>query len=286
MGWSVTKELERWLVSRDASIRWVEPATYATRVVASGDRLWPCRPQSAATVLARANAALKSRIASLPILPAITGDPPEVDHDDPLGKAEEVLESAAGVDNARAVVRTVTGMLAGRFDVMLSLPSPLALLRRFGLAADVVPSLDDLDDAAVALSGVVRALGEFDLAGVVLATPADSVQAAIECESLESIVGSVHHQRRVVALRLEGSATEADFSGADIDVMLRPNLPPSAFATVAAEAATRIGGGLDAAFWMGEDFPDDAHDLLYYGDAPANMAPEQILARLDSLHIG
>lgn len=282
----MSKILEQWIEAHDSSIRWIEPAAYAAQVVADGDETWPCRPQSAASVLARASGALKSQVASLDILPALTIGMPDPDPDDPIGAAENALDGAAALDNARAVVRAVTGTLAGRFDVMLRLPSPLALLRRFGLPAGAVPTLDSLDDAAVALAGVVRTLAEFDLSGVVLATPADVALAADECESLASIVGSVHHQRRIVALRLEATATVEDFADAGADVMLCPNLTPAALAAAAGQPGIRIGGGLGAAFWAGEDFPASARGLLYYGDTPEGMAPERILARIDSLRVG
>ncbi|TBR73796.1 MAG: hypothetical protein EPN72_05060 [Nevskiaceae bacterium] len=277
--------LEQWIETRNSSVRWIEPAAYAAQVVAGGDETWPCRPQSAAQVLARANEALKSQVASLDILPVLTTGAPKPDPDDSVGAAEDALGAAAALDNARAVVRAVTGTLAGRFDVMLRLPSPLALLRRFGMPVDAVPALDDLDDAAVALAGVIRALAEFDLTGVVLATPVDEGLATDECGSLESIVGSVHHQRRIVALRLEGAATAVDFVDSDVDLMLCPNLAPVALVAAAGRPGVRMGGGLGTVFWAGGDFPSPTRGLLYYGDAPEGMAPEKILARLDSLRV-
>lgn len=275
--------LQGWLAASEADLRWIEPGGYATRSYAGGDAGWMAEPQKAASVLGQANAALQSQILSVDILPALADSGLIADADDPLAAAENTLESEPATDNVRAVVQAVTRTLAAQVGVVLRLPSPLTLLQTCGATSENPPSADDLDDAADLLTGMIRQLSDFDLAGLMLATAADGEQAGDDCDSAASILAAARHYRWPAVLRLDGNATPASVADADIDAVLLSRSAPADLAAGLSEHGGHVGGGLGPAFWNGEDFPAMPAGTLYYGDAPGDVEPEQILERLRTL---
>ena len=278
----VTGALKHWVDNRDAALRWIEPDGYAARAFAGGDPAWMAEPQTAVSTLAQANSALGSRVLSIDVVPAILAAAP-AETGDPLDVADAVLSDAAGLANAQAVAKAAEHTLGGRVDLVLRLPSPHALLRRFAENGVLSPSFDDLDDAAMLLANVARGFADFGFAGLLLASDVGAEHAEAEFAALDSVLGTVRHYRWLSLLRLDGDLDPAAAVAADVDVILLPNRRPAVFNDDCGLEGRRVGGGLSAEFWNGEDFSAVSPDTLYYGDAPADIEPEAVLARVRAL---
>ncbi|MES1943659.1 hypothetical protein PC39_06079 [Salinisphaera sp. PC39] len=263
-------------------MRWIEPDGYATRAFAGGDPAWMAEPQTAVSTLAQANSALGSRVLSVDMLPAFLAAA-AVEAGDPLDVADAVLSDEAGLANAQAVAKAAEHTLAGQVELVLRLPSPYALLRRFAENGVFSPSFDDLDDAAMLLANAVRGFADFNFAGLLLATDVDEDHAEDEFAALDSVLGTVRHYRWLSLLRLDGDLDPSSSAAADVDVILLPHRRPAVFHEDCGLEGRRVGGGLSAEFWEGADFGTVSPDTLYYGDAPADIEPEAVLARVRTL---
>ncbi len=262
-----------------APLRWIEPNGYATQAFAGGKQDWQAQAQSCSSVLAQANSALKSQVLSLDIEPALFLDAPAADAKNALSIAETVLGSDGPANRALQVAKAVEQTLSNQIDLVLRLPSPAALLHRCGVAADAQIDFDDLDDAAVALAGLVRKFSECKISGLMLATDISAAGAEDEFDTLGAIVSTAKHYRWVTALRIDGAVDAATAAKSGVDFALFPNAGPGAFAQGWSQDSVRLGGGLSHAFWRGEDFAEIPDNALLYGDAPGDIAPEQVLER-------
>lgn len=278
----VTGALKHWVDNRDTALRWIEPDGYATRAFAGGDPAWMAEPQTAVSTLAQANSALGSRVLSLDVMPAILAAV-SAEAGDPLDVADAVLADEAGLANAQAVAKAAEHTLGGQVDLVLRLPSPHALLRRFAENGAFSPSFDDLDDAAMLLANAARGFADFGFAGLLLVTDVDRGRAEDEFAALDSVLGTVRHYRWLSLLRLDGDLDPAAAGAADVDVILLPHRRPAVFHDDCGLEGRRVGGGLSVEFWNGEDFGPVPPDTLYYGDAPADIEPEAVLARVRTL---
>lgn len=281
----MTASLKDWLENADAALRWIEPDGYATRAYAGGDANWMAEAQTAVSTLAQANSALGSRVLSLDVVPALLqGEAPAADGADPLAAAEAALGADdAGVERARGVAKAAEHTLGGRVDLVLRLPSPSALLRMFGAAPGGALTFDDLDDAAMLLANVARRFSDYRFAGLMLAMDGTGAYTEDEFEALDSILSTVRHYRWLSILRVDACPEPESLAAADVDVLLLPGCPPSRLAGEWRNGTRRLGGGLSREFWSGEDFVSVEPGALYYGDAPGDTEPEQLLERLRAL---
>lgn len=276
----MSKYLRPLLESGAGTVRWIEPNGYATRAYAGGNAGWAAEAQTCAATLAQANSVLKSQVLGVDLAPALFAGA-AAPAGEPLDYVEQTLDAQAGRERALQVVKAVEHSLADRVDLMLQLPSPAALLRRGGAAGGL--SLDDLDDSAAALANFVRSFSECRVVGLMLNTDADEDGGADEMDVLGPILGAARHYRWLAALRIDGGLAVETAAGSGVDLLLLPKAAPSDFASGWALGDCRLGGGLSGSFWQGENFPAVTEGALHYGDAPAEVAPEQILARLRDL---
>lgn len=279
----MNRTLKDWLQDAEGVLRWIEPNGYATRAYAGGDPAWMAEPQTAAATLAQANMALGSQVITLDMMPALLGGAePAGDPEAPLAAAENALEAAAAVERARGVAKAAEHTLGSRVELVLRLPSPSALLRLFGADPAAELPFDDLDDAAMLLANLVRKFSDYGFAGLMLATDTATDE---EFEAMDSVLSTIRHYRWLSLLRMDGAVETEAAAGADVDVVLLPDCPPSRFASEGdwRSSGRRVGGGLSAEFWAGEGFGSAQAGALYYGDAPGGTEPETILERVRTL---
>lgn len=279
----MTSMLKEWLQNAGGALRWIEPDGYATRAYAGGDGNWMVEPQSAASTLAQANGALGSQVLSVDVMPALLGGAAPESSDSPVAAAEAALDDAEAAERGRGVARAVEHTLGGQVDLVLRLPSPHAMLSQFSGGAAFDPSFDDLDDAAMLLANVVREFADYGFAGLMLASDVGADLAADEFEATDSVLGTVRHYRWSTFLRVDNGLEPAAAVDADFDAVLLPHRRPSALADAPGADGCRLGGGLSAEFWAGEDFSSAPAGLLYYGDAPGDVEPEKLLERVRTL---
>lgn len=262
---------------------WIEPGGYATKAFAAGNAAWQAAPQLASSVLNQANAALKSQVLSLDITPALFLNAAFGEGDSALSRAEAVLSLDSAVERALQVAQAVAHSLANQVDLVLRLPSPATLLHRCGAPTDGVLEFDDLDDAAVALAGLVRQFADCKFSGLMLVTDVSADQCEDEFETFGAITATAKHYRWATFLRVDSNLDAATAAQAGVDCVLLPNAAPNAFANGWTIDDVRVGGGLSQAFWSGEDFSDASQSALLYGDAPVDITPEEVLQRCAQL---
>ncbi|MAA73837.1 MAG: hypothetical protein CMN28_03930 [Salinisphaeraceae bacterium] len=275
--------LSDFLEGKRGPLVWIEPAGYAAKAFAGGDADWMADTSSVVANLSQANAALKSAVLTVDLSALLLGDALTPDADDPLSAAEDLLESDAVIRSAQDIAKAAEHTLGGRVDLVLGLPSPATLLRRCGAAGDEPLGFDDMDDAGAALANFLRQFSEQKFSGIMLRSEASEAEAEDELDTLGAIVSTARHYRWHSMLRVDGGMAPSTAAEASVDLLLLPQLPPGAFANGFSDGGTRLGGGLSAAFWQGEDFSELGSDALLYGDAPGDIEPEAVLARAATL---
>lgn len=258
---------------------WIEPADYATQAIAGGNNQWQAQAQTASSVLAQANSALQSHVLSLDVAPALFLDTEPPEPDNALAAVQDILSSQSAIQRAVEAAQAVEHTLAGQADLVLRLPSPAALLHRCGVPADGELDFDDLDDAAVALAGLVRQFSECKFAGLMLASDVGAEYAGDEFETFGAIVSTAKHYRWVSLLRVDGDIDRNTAAESQVDIILLPHVAPKEFTENWSVGDIRVGGGLSGAFWSGDDFSQLPAEALVYGDAPADISPEAVLER-------
>ncbi|MEM8785357.1 MAG: hypothetical protein AAGF19_05850 [Pseudomonadota bacterium] len=283
----MSKRLPTWLETRDAPLFWIEPGGYGLTAYAGGNADWMGDPQSAASIFGQVNSVLKSSILSIDGLPALRGGAPlEADADKAVSLAQDLLQDEAGKSRLKDVIGAVGHGIAGRAGLALALPSPAKLLTLCGAPAgcgDI--EFDDLDDIAVALTGVARSVSETGIEALLVTFGEGAAVSDDEVEALESLTATASHYRWATAARLDGEPAGPILSSA-FDIVLCPDCPPSHFSSDWTVEDKPLGGGLAKAFWEGEDFAALSGPALIYGEAPDWLAPEAVLARLNTLHGG
>lgn len=267
-----------------APLIWIEPAGYATQAFAGGKPDWQAQAQSCSSVLAQANSALKSQVISVDVAPALFLDAAQAQDDDSaLSVADNLLQSEAAIARAVQVSQAVAHTLAGQVDLVLRLPSPAALLHRCGAPVQAELDFDDLDDAAMVLAGLTRRFAECKFSGLMLASDINASQAEEEFDTLGAIFATAKHYRWATVLRVDAAMQAETAAQSKADIVLLPNVEPSSLGDDWTAGDSRVGGGLSQAFWQGQDFQSLPSQALPYGDAPADLAPEKVLARAAAL---
>lgn len=281
----MTNHLADFLQNKNtAPLLWIEPAGYATQAIAGGKPDWQAQAQSCSSVLAQANSVLASQVISVDVLPALLhGAASPQDPADALSIAENLLQDEGAIARALQVAQAVEHTLAGQVDLVLRLPSPAALLHRCGASAQAELEFDDMDDAAIALAGLARHFAERKFSALMLASDISADQAEAEFDTLGAIFATAGHYRWATALRVEAAMPAQIAAQSGADIVLLPNADPNSIGDAWTAGDSRVGGGLSQAYWQGQDFASLPAQALPYGDAPAEVAPETVLARAQAL---
>ena len=258
--------------SRD-DLLWLEYDAYARKVFAGGPEDWYRDPVRYASTLADARRVLPSDVVSVDLTaPFLEGA--EADAGAPAEAAKTLLESEAPMAFVKEALSALAHRCASSADVVLAMASPRDILVACGHDADAEPEFDDLDDVTMALTQLVRSLSEAPLAAILVRHAADSAPSDDALEALETLAGAAHHYGWLVALSFENAAELSAPSG-DVDLVLAQNVLPA--------DARKSGGGLGAAFWSGGADAPARSGNLRYGTVPAELAPEAVLARVETL---
>lgn len=266
------KILKTWLDGKRERVVWIEYEDYARRVFAGDPADWFQHATRVANTLAQARSVVKTEVLSIDIMAPF------------LAARDTHAEIKTAFENPgpRQFVGEVIDALAHRFatslDLVLKVRTPLDLL---GESA----SFDDLDDVSTALAGLIRALAEKPVAGLLLARANTSPLSQDECDAYATLIGAARHYGWVTALAFTAttSGPDPEATAAEVDVILYPELSEAAIAAESGDA-TRMGGGLTRGFWSG-DAASVVHagSGLFYGEVPQEAEPETVLARVKGL---
>ncbi len=270
-------QLGAWLEGGADDFVWIEFDAYAHRVFAGAGDDWLRDPVRYASTLIQAQGVIPTRCLSVdiaaPFVAGLAAAPREADD----------VVAALGAEPAAAFVDAALDALlhrfAGRLDLFLKIPSPHDLLN--GGDAGAAIDFDALDDVASALTARLRACAGKAIAGVLLEKARGTAVGEDEADACEPLLGAARHYDWLTALAF-GSVSdgEANPGALDVDLLLLPATPLPALP--AGDAAPRIGGGLDAAFWAGGASVTGSGRLLY-GVIPAAAEPETVLSVLRAL---
>lgn len=180
------------------------------------------------------------------------------------------------------VLEAVDGSLRGRVPMVLALPAPRAFLRLanhwIGRGdAEVQP--DDVEDAAMYMADLLRAVSTLPVGGVLLEDgPAEAATNAEDVAGYSALMNVARHYRWPLVLRLTGTpdaaALAAAAAGAD-----------AVIAGIGAESLAGKAVGVDAgaALWEQGALPAPDPWRFAFVEIPPEMKPEAVLDGLGRL---
>lgn len=260
--------LRSWKDGKAAGLLWVDYDDYACAVFAGSPADWWRNPTTFAATLSQAYKVLPSAVIAIdvvtPYLAALQGQGASVN---------DLFAAAAPTAFVTTVLDAVADRLGRSADVVLKLPSPFTLLTALGASPDEEPDPDDLDDAGLALTDLMRALSTKPVAGIqmIFAHPSEA-----EVDACDSVVGTARHYGWFVAAVAAGAAEAGPLDGLKADLILLPDAPAATLA-----AGAKLGGGLTDGFWRGQaPAPGNA---VRYGRVPPDAPPEGVVVLMRGL---
>lgn len=264
--------LQAWLSGSSERLLWIDFAAYAHHVFARDSAQWLTDPNVYVGAVAQAQAVIKSQVLCVDVIK------PYLAHS-ATGEASpgSALQAALQGSTAAAYVHEVIDALAHRFaaklDLVLTIQAPATVMRTAGFLDE--PSFDEMDDLAIAMSGVLRKLSDKPVSGVMIvsaACPGDD-----EIEALESITSAARHYGWRLALCYPNCADIAPASALVTDVELYPQV--DAVRLCAAQSPHALGGGLDSSYWHDATASLPAGRCLLFGTVPDDAQPELVIQR-------
>lgn len=177
------------------------------------------------------------------------------------------------------VLEAVAASQRGQRPMVLALPTPRAFLATVNAwigRAGVEVEEDDVEDAAMYMADLLRAVSTLPVGGLLLEDgPGASATQPGDIGGLTPLVNVAKHYRWPLAMRLsEGTADDVQLALAglaDALIVARP----------AAELTSRaIGVDLGAALWDGAALPPADPWRFAFVEIPADMKPEAVLDAL------
>ncbi|MGE0483094.1 MAG: hypothetical protein AB7Q81_03050 [Gammaproteobacteria bacterium] len=265
--------LKRFVDDGSDTLLWLEFEDYARQVFAGGGGDWYGDAARYAGTLIQAQGALKSDVLTVDVVGPFLGATSTE-----ASAVVEALGAAAANDFVDQVLNALVHRFGGQLDIVLGVRAPADLLGGAGA------SFDDLDDVTTALTALVRRHADKPLAGLLLSRCGTPQLNADEVDAYEPLFGAARHYQWATALSFVDCEDGVfDAGGLDADLVLLPATSLAALGDTAAES--RLGGGLNAAFWRGETPLDAtaAAGRLLYGTIPADAQPETVLSVLRAL---
>jgi hypothetical protein len=279
----VSGVLESLLAGAGDGCLWVDFDAYAHTVFAGGSSQWLQDPARRAAALEQAQKVVASQVLTIDLLAPFlaAGEPRE---GSAAAAAMSMLENSVAHDYVNTLLDAVGHRLARDMDIVVALPSPRELLVAAGAPPSEMPDFNDLDDAAMALTDLLRSLSSKPLQALLVKVSEPQAFGADEAEAAATLVAAVRHfgWRIAVATPDPGwPPGEALLAAIDADLYLFPEAPLDALLS---RADRRVGGGLGEGFWSAsEALPPAVAAAVLYGTIPPRLAPEQVLARRAAL---
>lgn len=195
----------------------------------------------------------------------------------PLRKLLETEEPRAILAE---VLEAVAANLRGQTPLVLAMPSPRNWLYKANIQVgrdDVEMDQDAIEDAAMYMADVLRAVSQLPVAGLLFEEQADdSAFGPLEIERYRPLLNVAKHYRWSVAVRV-GAAPLAQVPAAtDVDALIGP-------AAVLADAQCAVGVDVSEPLWAGADVPALGANQFRFVDIPRTQQPELVLDSLAKL---
>ncbi|WP_428422446.1 hypothetical protein [Methylibium sp.] len=194
----------------------------------------------------------------------------------------KLLEPQAPRAVLAEVVEAVLAHLRGQTPLVLAVPSPRHWLNhanRMSGRSDIAAEGDDIEDAAMYLADLIRAVSVFPVSGLLLEEAPDDVSfGPADLARYQSVVNVVRHYRWSVALRLPAEVTLPVDALADFDAVISPVMQQAGSAAV--------GRDISAAFARGDSVPPLGERQFHFAQLEAGLRPESVLEALSRLRGG
>jgi hypothetical protein len=274
---------------------WLDFIPYAKRLFSGGrNDIWQ-NPDTFISVYSQGQGLLRSDILSIPVgevylslLERKSGLVEEWAGKRPTFALKKLLALDEPREFLTEVLAGLQNLYRGAQPIALTLPSPQKWLQ--WLHTEVRPgqeisiNSDDVEAAAMYVAEYVRAFSTSGLAAVVLEEPVDPVIHLQEAITLyQPIVNLANHYQWSVGISLNGTMVECSEGDDEVDFYLLANSDP---ATISGywEKGLNSGGGLNKAFWSGEqNVPKPSYNGFAYGIIPEEAEPEMVLSQLKKL---
>jgi len=190
-----------------------------------------------------------------------------------------LLELSEPRDMLAQVVDAVIGNLRGQTPLVLSMPSPALWLRQAAALAgrgDTPPDPETIDDAAMYVADLLRAVSSFPVGGVMLEEhPDDDQMDEIALERYRPLINVAAHYRWSLVLRpgRGGVAECATLTAFDAVI--------SQTCRVVVPAST--GVDISERLWSDDVPPTLAQGQFYFVEIPATQRPELVLEKIAQL---
>lgn len=179
------------------------------------------------------------------------------------------------------VIDAVVAHLRGQTPLILSMPSPrhwLQLANRAAGRDEVEVDDDGIEDAAMYLADLVRAVSGLPVGGVLLEEDwNEGAQGAVNVELYRPMINVAKHYRWPLALRVGANPLLEGDALAEIDVFIGSGALPDAGRAKGVDVSTSIWSSV---------VPALAPQQFYFAEVPADAQPEQVLECLSRLKAG
>lgn len=189
------------------------------------------------------------------------------------------LEQGGPREILAEVVTALLSHLRGQVPLVLAMPSPQRWLRHANLAAgreDVVPEVGDIEDAAMYVADLMRAVSMYEIGGLLLEEQAASPgEGALDLESYRPLINVAKHYRWPTAIRLAGHEVAPGPAVNDIEVFIGSGHLQG----------RGLAQGLDigTSLWAGGELPIPSAVQFYFVEVPPEQRPEHVLESLGRL---
>ncbi|HSV70026.1 MAG TPA: hypothetical protein VLI72_07935 [Methylibium sp.] len=197
----------------------------------------------------------------------------------PATALRRLLEPAGPKELLAEVVGAVLAHLRGQAPLVLAMPSPkcwLGIANRMTGRLDIEATGDDIEDAAMYVADLLRAVSAFEVSGLLLEEdPDDAAFSGEDLARYQSVVNVVRHYRWSVALRLPaGSVLQAEALN-DLDAVISPRVDHAGGAAV--------GRDISMAFAAGQRIPPLAERQFHFAQIQPGLRPESVLEAMSQL---
>ena len=282
----MTTTLTRFLPGSDgaAGVRlWLKASGYARRLLAGAGDPWET-PAGFLSFFAQAQGLLRPDVAVIEVgdlyrswtarHPGLVAD--MVSRRRASVPLRKMLDDPGPRKVLAEVVEAVIGHMRGRAPVVLAFPAPRAwLAEALAIAGCSGLAIDDdaVEDAAMYMADLLRAVSAFPIAGILLEEEPGTVPDAAALAACRPLLNVAEHYRWGVVLRAELADGLPAAALAPFDAVIG-TAPVAGFA-----GAT--GQDVSVALWAGAAVPEPAAGAFRFAEVPVMATPELVLERLD-----